>query len=1162
MSLQLILGSSGSGKSHQLYNEIINKSINKSIKKSIDYEDVNYLVIVPEQFTLQTQKEIVTKHPYKGTMNIDILSFMRLAHRIFDELGGNEKIALDDTGKSMILRKVISLKQDELIFFGRESNKIGFVSELKSLVSEMFQYSITSKELEEVRENIKDKPMLSNKLHDIILIYNGFKEYLEDKYITGEEILDVLCDVIGKSDLIKNSIIAFDGFTGFTPSQYKLLGLLMKLSKKVLITVTIDEREQIDKDMEEFLLFHLSKKTINHLYEIADENKIKIDKAIYPISDEGEGLYRFKNKQGLASLERNLFRYPYNTYTKTQDEIEVHVCEDGKHEVSFVVRETMRLVREEKYRYQDIAIITGDIGQYANPLEREFERAGVPVFIDNKRELLNNPFVEMLRSMLDIVKKDFDYESVFRFLRCGLLDYSNDAIDVLENYIIAFGIRGKSTWAKEWERTYKGQQEGELPLINEVRQELVDYITPLFEILMNKEKTVEDYTRSIYNHVLELGIEERLDSLREDFEAKGMMVVAKEYEQIYGIVIDLLEKLVELLGDEHLELDEYIEILEAGLSEAKVGVIPPGMDQVVVGDIERTRLSHVKAVFFVGVNDGIIPASGKDGGILSDFDREVLSEQELEMAPTRREEAYMEQFYLYLIMTKPTDKLYLSYSKLDGDGKVIRPSYLIGVIEKLYPNIEIIDEENIAEDEVGILASDKGIKYLIRGLRNYSSEVSDYWRELFSYYYKDEDGKDLIDNLLKGTFYSNHEIGLKTEVAKDLYGSDLLGSVTRFEQFGACPFAHFAKYGLNLRERVEYSLRALDIGNLFHDSLEIFSKRLYNSGNDWESLSDQVQSQWVDESVTEAANNPNNAIFSSSKRHEYIVSRAKRITNRTIWALKQQITKGDFVPSGFEIYFSSDNNMESLRIPLTEDSSIKLHGRIDRIDVYKEDDKVMVRVIDYKSGSTSFDLLSVYHGLQLQLAIYLNASLEYLKKLYPGKEIIPAGILYYHIDDPIVDKNSDVESSILKALKMDGVVNEDSEVIVRLDKSFKEVNGLKPGVNSDVIPVKTNKDGSIGKVSKVVTSKELGFIEEYVTRVVKDFGKDILEGDTGVEPYKLKNKIACEYCPYDSVCGFDIGIEGFYYHRLEDLKDEAIWDKINESIKKLEDENKEEGGTD
>lgn len=1138
MSLQLILGSSGSGKSYQLYQEVI--------KKSIENENVNYLIIVPEQFTLQTQKDIIEKHPYHGTMNIDILSFLRLAHRVFDEVGGNERQVLEDTGKSMVIRKIISLKKDDLLLFGHESGRAGFINELKSLISELCQYSITVKELEQIRESVKEKPMLYNKLHDIIIIYQGFKDYLKEKYITAEEVLDLLCEVINKSELIKNSVISFDGFTGFTPAQYKLLTLLMKRAKKVLVTVTIDEREDISRVGEEYKLFHLSKKTIHHLYKIAEDNKIPIEKPRYPANESNGIVYRFRKHPALAILEKNIFRYPIRTYKKEQKDIRIHLARNSKHEISFAVREILKLVREENYRYQDIAIVTGNIEEYGRLLEREFDKSNISYFIDHNRELLNNPFVEMLRSLLDIFKHNFDYESVFRFLRCGLVNVSSEEIDILENYIIAFGIRGSNRWGTAWTKNYKGQPEGQINRINEIRQDFIDELLPLANILLDKDKTVKDNTIALYEYIIKLDIATKLENYREEFTEKGMLSTAKEYQQIYGIVMELFEKLVELLGDEKLPINEYIDVLEAGLGEGKVGVIPPGLDQIVVGDIERTRLKDIKALFFVGVNDGIIPKSGGNGGILSDLDREVLVDHEVEMAPTRREAAYMEQFYLYLNMTKPQERLYITYSKLDEEGKTRRPSYLIGTLQKLFPKIQIIDEEIEREELEYVLGSDKGMDYLISGLRNYGSgEVSAYWKEIFCYYNNKEEYKKVISELIRGAYSINNEIGLSKEIAKELYGTTLLGSVTRFEQFAACAFAHYVKYGLNLQERVEYRLAIPDIGNLFHNAIERFSKKVSSSEYNWHTLPEELRDEWATECVREAAEDIHNSIFSSSKRYEYIIERVDRITKRTLWALCDQIRKGDFEPIGSEVYFSEKARLDSLAFPIADGGLIQLRGIIDRLDLYEEDDKLMVKVIDYKSGRTSFDLLSIYYGLQLQLAIYLNAALELLKRENKDKEIIPAGILYYHIEDPIVDKNSNITASILKELRMDGIVNENIEVIKHLDHNFKAPDDtIAPSIKSNVIPVETKKDGTISQRSSVAKTKDLNSMEDYVKNIVQQFGTRILKGDTRIEPYQLKKKIACEYCPYKGVCGFDLGLEGYFYRKLPTFKDNEIWEEI------------------
>ncbi|MBU5331121.1 helicase-exonuclease AddAB subunit AddB [Anaerocolumna aminovalerica] len=1139
MSLQLILGSSGAGKSYQLYKEVISKSM--------DNPDTNYLVIVPEQFTLQTQKDIVSMHPNRGTMNIDILSFLRLAYRIFDEVGGNDVPVLEDTGKSMVLRKIVANKKKELELFNHDVQKQGFIDELKSLISEIYQYSIGVEQLQEMEELAKNKPMLRAKLHDIVIIYNGFKEYMNEKYITAEEILDVLCNVIDQSQIIANSIICLDGFTGFTPAQYKLLTILMKKAKKVLITVTIDPREDIRRVDEEFKLFHLSKKTIKRLMDMAKEEEIEVDKPIYGEELSSKIPYRYLNCPPLAALERNIFRYPNVSYDKEQDSIRIHAARDGKKEIGYVIREIKHLIRTEDYRYQDIALITGDIAGYGRIAEQEFEKAGIPCFIDRKKDILSNPFVEFIRSVLDIAKNDFDYESVFRYLRCGMGSIDREEADILENYVIALGIRGRKRWNAQWTRTYRGQKEGELNRINELRKQLCEELMPLYEVLSDRSKNVTEYTTALYEFGVKMDAVGKLESYRVYFEEQNMLSTAKEYQQIYGIVIELYEKLVELLGEETLSLKEYTEVLEAGLAEAKVGLIPPGLDQVVIGDIERTRLKDIKALFFVGVNDGIIPKSNTGGGILSDLEREMLAEHEIEMAPTKRQAAYTEQFYLYLNMTKPQEKLYVTFSKVSEDGKALRPSYLIGVLQKLFSKLTI-DEDEESEELEQIISNDRGLDYLIDGLRRFPYEdVSDTWKELFRYYNSREEYQQTIHNLIDAVFYVNTDMGLSKRIAKELYGSNLMGSVTRFEQFAACAFAHYISFGLELRERQEYRLAVPDMGNIFHNAIEGFSRKLSASEYNWHTIPDDIRDAWSEECVREAAEGYGNAILTSSKRLEYIIKRVERITKRTLWALCQQIKKGDFEPAAFELFFSDRNQLNSLTLDLSGEERIRLQGRIDRLDIYEEKDKLMVKVIDYKSGNTTFDLLSVYYGLQLQLAIYLNAAMELLERENPDKEVIPGAILYYNIDDPIVEKSDYVEASILKELKMNGIVNSNTEVVKHLDHSFKsEDGGIMPSVKSDTIPVESNKEGLFTKRSSVAELAQLKSMEDFVKETVSRFGRKILDGDTGIKPYRMGKRTACDYCPYNSICGFDIRIEGNSYRNLHSLSKEDIWEEMVE----------------
>lgn len=1143
MSLQLILGSSGSGKSYRLYDEVI--------KKSIKNPDINYLMLVPEQFTLQTQKDIVSMHPNNGTMNIDILSFMRLAYRIFDEVGGNDKPVLEDTGKSMILRKVVASKKKELELFNRDIQKKGFINELKSLISEIYQYSINDKTLEEMKESIGNRPMLKSKLHDILVIYQGFSDFLKEKYITAEEILEVLCDVIVDSNIIKNSIICLDGFTGFTPAQYKLLTILLKNAKMVIITLTVDVREH-NKQVKEYELFALTKKTIEKLDSIIEAEGLVKDKDILIGYEDKRGSavrqipYRFKDNKALAALEENIFRYPTKEYVGNADNISIHIAKDGKSEVSYVIREIIHLIRTKGYRYNDIAIVTGDIEGYGRIFTREFEKLGIPCFIDHKREVLSNPFVELIRSVLSMISNNFDYESVFRYLRCGLVPFDKEEVDILENYVIALGIRGKNRYEAEWTRAYRGQDVSELIVINEVRIKLLEQVLPLYEVLTDKEGTIKDYTKALYDFGISMEVNKGLDRYLQNFEEEHMLLEMKEYEQIYGIVIELYDKLVELLGDDKVSIKEYIEILEAGFEEIKVGLIPPGLDPLVVGDIERTRLKDIKALFFVGVNDSIIPKKSGGGGILSDLERQILVDNRFEMAPTKRQAAFTEQFYLYLNITKPSERLYLSYSKMSSDGKALRPAYLIDTIKQVLPKITVIDEDEERNDLEYILSSDKGKSYLIDGIRNYPfEEVSDIWKELFTYYNKKDEYKPMLKGFIESAFYINKEHGLSRQVAKELYGGDLQGSVTRFEKFASCAFAHYISYGLELQERREYRIAMPDIGNLFHTAIELYSRRLSRSKYNWHTITDDIRNEWVTECVNEACAGYGNSILSSTKRYEYIVRRVERITKRTLWALSEQIKSGNFEPIGYEVDFNGDKKLQSLNVSLNDKENIRLKGRIDRLDTYEDEEKVMIRVIDYKSGTTSFDLLSLYYGLQIQLALYLNAAKELMEVEHPGKEIIPAGILYYNINDPFVTKGEDVLDSILKELKMNGIVNKDDEVIKRHDNSFMgSEDALSPSVKSYIIPAESNKDGFLTKRSNIASNHQFDAIGKFVTDIVSDSGKKILNGNTDIKPYQLDKKSACDYCPYRSVCGFDTTIDGYEYRKLSNLSKDEIWEEM------------------
>lgn len=1130
MSLQFIMGPSGSGKSYYLYQKVTGESCR--------HPEKNYIVLVPEQFTMQTQKDLVMCNPNKGIMNVDVLSFGRLAHRIFEETGGNQRIVLDDVGKSFVLRKIAGDCEADLKILGSNLKRTGYIGEVKSVISEFTQYDIGEEEVEMMMEQAGTSTNLYYKLSDIKTIYTEFQNYLSEKYITGEELLEVLCSVVGESRILKESVVVLDGFTGFTPVQNKLLKELLCVCEKVMITVTMDEREDPFVYKHPYQLFSLSKKMVTSLTEIARECKAEIEEPIYLYE---KPVYRFRENEPIRFLESNLFRYTKEKYEREQENIQVYSTRNAKEEVDFIAQRIRYLIRKKGYRYRDIAVIAGDLETYANHMEKIFGSYQIPVFMDHKRSILLNSFVEYIRSLLAMAEQNFSYESVFRYLRTGLTEFTKDEIDRLENYVIALGIRGYKKWQEVWIRRLRGMEETQLHQLNAIRQRFVEEIEEIMAVLKSRSKTVFDITKALHTFLLKEELQKKVKKYEMQFENDGELALQKEYAQIYRIVMELFDKFVELLGEEKLSLKEYCELLDAGLEAAKVGVIPPSMDQIVAGDIERTRIKDVKAVFLIGMNDTFIPGKGKAGGLLSEQDREQFEKNGVSLSPGAKEQAFIQKLYLYLIMTKPSEYLYLTYSKASSDGKTLRPAYLIQDLKKLYSKLQVQDPGKFLKEKE--LTEKSGFVSLIEGLQKKSDGLHTEWQELYTWYKKSPDWCRKTEQVIEASFYRKPEDSLTKKTAEKLYGTVLENSVTRLEKFSACAYAHFLSYGLQLKEREEYKFQALDLGNLFHRAMEHFSKNLEKEGFTWTTLSKEKADAIIEASVEESIVDYGNTILYSSARNEYIITRLKRMMRRTVWALTKQLELGDFIPDGYEISFGNMQGLSISDIPLEGHANMRIRGKIDRIDICEEEENVYVKVIDYKTGSKVFDLGELYYGLQMQLVVYLNAAIEMQEKKHKGKKIIPAGIFYYQMKDPIVGKETDekvLEEKILKELRLDGIVNSREEAINHLDRGLAG--------NSLAVPVGRNKDTKLSKASKVLSEADFQVLSEYAGYQMKKIGTEILEGKTDISPYELGKKTACDYCPYRGVCGFEERIPGLEYRRLLKMKNEEVLEKMRKEV--------------
>ena len=1141
MSLRFCFGPSGSGKSHRIYEEIMQRAAEEPGR--------NFLIIVPDQFTMQTQKDLVMRSDRDGILNIDVLSFGRLSHRILEEVGTKEMPVLDDTGKSLVLQKVAADLKEQLPAMGSLLHKQGYIHEVKSAISEFMQYGISTQDMDKLITSAQKRGALAMKLKDLKTLYRGFQDYIRDHFITTEETLDVLRRSLSKSKILKGSVVVFDGFTGFTPIQNRLIQELMRGCAETIVTVTIGVGEDPYKMDGEQKLFHLSKKTVADLEKLAAEAEVERGEDLFVKG----GPNRFAKAPALHYLEQNLFRYQYEPYAGEQQEIHMFEALSPREEVHQTALYIRHLIREQGMTYRDIAVVIGDLEGYASYVETEFGQLEIPCFLDRTRGIVLNPMIEYIKSALQLYIKDFSYDTVFHFLRSGMSDISREEIDELENYVIRTGARGYRTYSRlftrrteELQENAEGSEQAEektMERLNRIRQQFMDAV----EILhMGSQEKAGDYVSHLYDFLEQNQVQQKLLNYQQQFEKEGDLSRAREYAQIYRLVMDLLDQVYELLGEEEISRQEFADILEAGFGEITVGTIPQNVDRIVVGDMERTRLKQVKVLFFLGVNDGSIPKNASKGGIISDMDREFLIESGTEMAPSPRQQMYIQRLYLYLNMTKPSEQLYLSYAKVNSEGKGIRPSYLIDTVRKLFPAMSVEYPQNRSRLEQ-IEGRQEGARYLAEELREYvegtlpEEERQDFYL-MYRAYEADAAGRDL---LTRAAFRRYRESGLSRIVARALYGQQLENSVSRLETYAACACRHFLQYGLSLQEREEFGFEASDMGTVYHAVLENFAGKLAESNLTWWDFTEDFAAKAVKESVEAYAATYGETVLYSSARNEYAITRMSRILTRTVLTLQKHLKQGSFQPDDYELSFRFAEDLDSIHVDLSEDEKMHLQGRIDRIDVSEDAEHVYVKVIDYKSGNRKFDLAALYYGLQLQLVVYMNAAMEMESRKHPDKEIVPAALLYYHIDDPTIETpveltDEQINEQILAKLRMNGVVNSDLEVVERLDRYMQD--------KSVVIPVEKKKDGSFSARSSVLSREEMQLISSYVDAKIRSIGREILDGKIAANPYEKGNEEACTYCAYKKVCGFDGSIPGYEKRQLEDLDKQALMQRMQETV--------------
>lgn len=1123
MALRLITGRSGQGKTEYIMREVI--------RRSVEEPDKNYYVIVPEQFSLEMQQKIVERHPRHGFFNIDVLSFHRLAYRIFSACDYRPDTILEDLGIAMVLRRLLSERESEFLYFKKSLKKAGFIDELKSMLIELVGYGISGEDLRQAAGKLPEHSILKMKCEELAKVYETFSAEISGRFIVTEQLLDLAGGLTAQADLLQDAVFYFDGFLGFTPVQFSFLRKLLSVAHTVNITVTIPEPLGAFGATEE--LFTPGVEMIRTLERICEEESFEMAEPVCLCADTAP---RFSGNRELAFLEAHSFRGERACYEEALQNIHLTVCQNAEEEADYITHKIEQLVRQKGYKYRDFAILCGNVEEYAPAFERKAALLNLPLFEDTKKSASYHSGVEAIRALFHLAEMDYSYESVFRYLKSGMSDFSDTEADRLENYVLAAGIRGYGMYKKPFTRQLQGREPEEIAALESLRERLLSETGAFYAAIRDKEKNVREKMTALYETFRRLRFEEKLEEMAAQAEAEGDYVKATEHGKLYELLLALLDKIVLIFDEEALSVRELAEIFDAGLSQLGLGTAPLAMDQVLLGDLKRTRLHDIKILFIAGMNEGKIPFALEDRGLLSDDEKSVLRELGITLSDGLLAQSVKDEFYMYMAFSRPSEALYFSYALVGGDAKTLRPSPLLGSCQRMFP--KLISKAYPTEERKFYFNEADSQEFLIRHLARLweepeSAERNRAFRMLLAYWNEDAARSQKLAAYVERLEKVYGKEDLSPALALALYGSELAGSVTRLERFVACPYQYYCIYGLELRERDTYAVRPVDLGNIFHRALELFSGKVRESAYTWKSLPAEEQELYIGESLREAVDENLREVFKSSARNQYKIHTIERILKRTIEILRIQLKDSAFEPERFELHFGKDKELAATDIPLSEGRRMALKGSVDRVDVCREDDEILLRVIDYKSGAKKFALEDLYYGLQLQLIVYMNVADEIYEK-EEGRAVTPAGVFYYHMKDPILNTTQD---KYLTDFRMSGYANGDGDILAKLEDGSDGFLSM---------PVRLKKNGEPYANSPVMGTESFLAMGRHARRKAAEIGERIYAGELQARPYRNKKGTACETCPFAAVCGFDPRLAGYEYQKFSSLSKEEILKRMQE----------------
>ena len=1109
MSLRIIYGKSGSGKSSYIYNEINNKI--KENKKEKIY------IITPEQFSFTAEKKLMKNKT--SIINAEVITFNRMAYRVMNEVGGVIQNNLTKCGKSMLIYSILQKEKKNLNLLNKSDENIDLAMRT---ISEFKKNQISIDELKKETENINDN-YLKIKLQDLILIYEKFNNNIENKYIDETDLLTKLSENIEKTNLFKNAEFYIDEFVGYTKQELEIIKKLLNICKNVTITFCIDSLElnsSPDTD-----IFYPNKITLNKILKLLNNNE-KIETVNL------NKIYRFKNEE-LIYLENYLYNLKIKKYEKEIKNINLFLSKNQYAEIEYVAKNIVQLIKNEKYKFNEIGIITKNVNQYASLIKAIFAKYDIPVYIDEKKDLNQNILIRYILSILEIIIKNYSYEAVFNYLKIDFLEIEEDDIFKLEKYCIKYGIKNNK-FKKDF--IYEINNE-EIKYLNELRKKIINPIINL-EKKINKKQNIKNIIKEIYLFLINENIENKLKEKINKLNNENKFELAKELKISYEIIINIFDEITNIFSDEEMTLKDFYKIFQIGLKNSSLGKIPSNQDGVTVGDTERSRTHKVKAIFIIGLNDGIFPSVNKDEGFINDTDRSFLKDNGIELAKGTLENLYDDNFNIYKAFTTAEEKLFLSYCQSDTDGKSLRPSTLILKIKKIFPNLK---EENDIIENKKYLINEKELyeQFISKIFLNYENKkINNEIFLLYKYFLKNEKYKKILKNNLNYIKKLKIPEKIKKENIQKLYGNKLKTSVSKLEKFKSCPYEYFLQYSLKIKEKEELKIKNLDTGSFMHEVINSFFEEINDKKINIKEIDDEQTEKIINEIIEKKLENNKNYIFTATEKYKLLVERLKRIILKALKYIILGLKSSDFSIIGTEVEFDEKKGKyKPIKINLENGKTVEIVGKIDRIDIAKDENNKYIRIIDYKSSIKDIDYTNIYAGLQLQLITYLDAMCKI-------EDFIPAGILYFNLLEQMISSEKkmteeEIEEKIKNNFKMKGLILADVKVAQMQD------NNLMPSTSSKIIPAYMDKTGTLSpKKSSIATKEEFEKLQKYVNNTIKEISEEILKGNIELKPYYKNKKTPCEYCSYKNICEFNSGVLKTGYRFINKKEKEDIFESL------------------